>query len=263
MRKYLKLYLRFTSQYVKFMMQSKVNFFIGLSGFLITQGSGLAFLYLIFQQIPSLNGWSFYQILFIYGFAQLPRGIDHILTDNLWNLGMSTIIQGDFDRYLLRPLNPLFQVIAEVFQPDGFGEIIVGIVVTSMAVIKLHIKLTPLNVILFIIFIIAGSIIYTSIKLFFASLAFWIKYSLPIMNLVYSISDFAKYPNEIYSHFIQVIITLLIPFSFTAFIPASYFTGETSLITALLGTVCAAIISFLVAYRLWLWGIKAYESAGN
>lgn len=263
MTRYIKLYGRFVSQYLKFMMQSKVNFFVGLAGFLTTQVSGIVFLYLVFQQIPSLNGWSYYEILFIYGFAQLPRGIDHIFTDYIWMIGMRVVIRGEFDRYLLRPVNPLFQVIAERFQPDGFGEIVVGIVITAITIGKLGITLTFLKVLLFIVLIIAGAVIYTSIKLFFASLAFWIKNSMPIMNLVYMTSDFSKYPIEIYSKFVRIIITIIIPFAFTAFIPASYFTGKTSLLFALFGTVGAAIISFAVAYSVWLRGIKNYESAGN
>lgn len=263
MVRYLKLYIRFASQYIKFMMQSKLNFFIGFFCFLLNQATGLAFLYLVFQQIPTLKGWTYYEILFIYGFAQLPRGIDHLFTDNIWMLGMRIIVRGEFDRYLLRPINPLFHLISENFQPDAFGELAVGIVITAIAAIQLNINLTFFNIILFIIFIIAGAIIYTAIKLFFASLAFWIKNSQPIMNLAYNFSDFAKYPNEIYSKFVQAIISVIIPFAFTAFIPASYFTGQTSLSFALLGTIGAAIISFTIAYSTWLYGIKIYESAGN
>lgn len=263
MTRYLKLYGRFSSQYIKFMMQSKVNFFISIFSFLTMQASGLAFLYLIFEHIPKLNGWSFYEILFIYGFAQIPRGIDHVLTDNIWMLAMRKIVMGEFDRYLLRPVNPLFHLIAEMFQPDGLGEIIVGIVITIIAIIKLGIDITFFKGILFIIFVLAGVIIYTSIKLFFASIAFWIKDSMAILNLAYATSDFAKYPNEIYSKFVKTIITVIIPFAFTAYIPAAYFIGHTSLSLALFGTVGTAIISFTVAYCTWLRGITAYESAGS
>lgn len=263
MIRYLKLYSKFVSQYLKFMMQSKVNFFIGLAGFLTTQASGIVFLYLVFEQIPTLSGWSYYEVLFIYGFAQLPRGLDHLFTDYIWLLARDVIVKGEFDRYLLRPLNPLFQVIAERFQPDAFGEIVVGIVITAIATAKLGIDITFLKVILFIVLIIAGAVIYTSIKLFFASLAFWIKNSMPLLGIAYMTSDFSKYPIEIYSKFVRVIITIMIPFAFTAFIPASYFTGKTSLTLALFGTVAMAIVSFTVAYSVWLRGIKSYESAGN
>jgi len=262
-KKYIKLYGRFVSQYLKFMMQSKVNFFIGFFGFLTTQATGIAFLYLVFQNIPSLNGWSYYEILFIYGFAQLPRGIDHLFTDYIWVLGARVVVRGEFDRYLLRPINPLFHLISERFQPDAFGELAVGTVITSIAAAKLGIKMSFGKIIIFLALILAGAVIYTAIKLFFATLAFWIKNSLPLMNLVYSTSDFAKYPNSIYSKFVQGIITIIIPFAFTAFIPASYFTGKTSLALALGGTVGTAIVSFSIAYAFWLYGIKSYESAGN
>jgi len=262
-KRYIKLYGKFISQYLKFMMQSKANFFIGFLGFLTTQATGIAFLYLVFQNIPSLNGWSYYEILFIYGFSQLPRGIDHLFTDYIWVLGVRVIVRGEFDRYLLRPINPLFHLISERFQPDAFGELAVGIVITSAAAIKLGIKMSISKIIILLVLILAGAVIYTAIKLFFATLAFWIKNSLPVMNLVYSMSDFAKYPNSIYSKFVQGVITIIIPFAFTAFIPASYFTGKTSLALALGGTVGVAVVSFSIAYAFWLYGIKSYESAGN
>ncbi|MEE0879466.1 MAG: ABC-2 family transporter protein, partial [Treponemataceae bacterium] len=62
----------------------KVDFLLGLLGFFLTQIMGIAFLYLVFEQIPSLDGWTLDQLIFIYGFAQIPRGIDHLFTDNIW-----------------------------------------------------------------------------------------------------------------------------------------------------------------------------------
>lgn len=48
-----------------------------------------------------------------YGLAQVPRGIDHVLMDNLWILGGIIIFLGSFDKYMLKPINPLFQLIFE------------------------------------------------------------------------------------------------------------------------------------------------------
>ena len=67
--RYIRLYRIFVVQYFKTMLQSRMDFLIGLSGFLISQAAGLAFLYLVFEQIPSINEWTFEQMLFIYGFA--------------------------------------------------------------------------------------------------------------------------------------------------------------------------------------------------
>lgn len=263
MLRYLDLYKDFALQYFKTLMQSKANFFIGFIGFFFIQMSGILFLSMVFNQIPSLNGWTFYEILFIYGFSQLPRGIDHLFADYLWVFSGNSIIRGDFDRYLLRPINPLFHVLSERLQLDAVGEIVIGVIITIYAAINLHLNITLIGVILFIITILAGTLIYTSIKLFFASWAFWIKDSFPLLNIVYMFSDFAKYPNSIYSKGIQIFLSFIIPFSFTAFIPAAYFLNKATLFYSVIGTVLAAIITSTIAYKTWLAGIKVYESAGN
>ena len=120
-KRYCTLYKALISQFFKGILQSKVDFFMGLIGFLFIQVLGIAFLYLVFQQIPSLNGWSLNQLIFIYGFAQIPRGIDHLLTDNIWMIAWRMVINGEFDRYMLRPMNIFFQVICEKLQPDALG----------------------------------------------------------------------------------------------------------------------------------------------
>ncbi len=263
LKKYARLYKSFTIQYLKILMQSKVNFFIGLFGFFCLQATGIAFIYLIFQRIPSLNGWNLDEVAFIYGFSQLPRGLDHLITDFIWIFSQNIIVRGEFDRYLLRPINPLFQLIVERFQPDGFGEILIGLILVVISNSHLHMKFGFLDILLFTVVVISGSVIYTSIKLFFASFAFWIKSSISILDMIYSLSDFAKYPIGIYSRVIQVIITFIIPFAFTAFIPAGYFIGKVPVKLAVFGTVLASILSFTMAYTVFQKGINSYESAGN
>ena len=83
-KRYLRLYRVLIVQFFKVIMQSKVDFLMGLFGFFFTQVTGILFLYLVFEQIPFLQGWSLEQLIFIYGFAQISRGIDHLLTDNIW-----------------------------------------------------------------------------------------------------------------------------------------------------------------------------------
>ena len=83
-KRYFRLYRVLIKQFFKTLLQSKVDFLMGLFGFFFTQVLGIAFLYLIFDKIPNLNGWTLSQLIFIYGFAQIPRGIDHLFTDNIW-----------------------------------------------------------------------------------------------------------------------------------------------------------------------------------
>lgn len=261
--RYLRLYRIFVVQYLKTTMQSKVDFFIGLGGFLLSQGAGIAFLYLVFEQIPSMKDWSFEQILFIYGFAQIPRGLDHLLTDNLWMVSWQMVIRGTFDKYMLRPMNVFFQIVCEKVQMDALGELLVGIVLVVQAVKRGTVTVTPLKVLFFFVSIVAGAVIYTSVKLFFAAVAFWVKDSSPFLTTAYEMADFAKYPIEIYSKPIRIVLMTVLPFAFVAYIPSTFFLVDANVWTTIGAECVIAVIFWLISYGLFQRGLTKYESAGN
>lgn len=262
-KRYIKLYGMFLSQYLKAVMHSRTDFLIGFFAFFLIQFGGIAFIALVFRQIPDLMGWTFYDLLFIYGFANIPRGIDHMFTDYLWLLAGNVIVQGEFDRYLLRPIHPLFQIIAQRFQPDGIGEMIIGILLVVYASSKGGIEFTFGRVVLLLVMVIFSTIIYTSIKLILASIAFWTKRSQSILFMFYSMSEFSKYPLAIYHKFIRTFITYIVPFALTAYIPASYFLGASTLLESLGLTVLISLIALAIGLIIFNQGIKQYESVGN
>lgn len=258
----MRLYGVLIKQFFKVIMQSKVDFFMGLVGFFFTQATGIIFLYLVFQQIPTLQGWTLEQLIFIYGFAQIPRGIDHLFTDNIWLVAWRLVVTGDFDRYLLRPMNVFFQVIAEKLQPDALGELLIGIILVGISIKKKVVILSPRHICLFFVSILAGALIYTSIKTFFAALAFWVKRSGIFLQVAYELADFAKYPTEIYHKGIRFMITWVIPFAFVAYLPAGFFLGKGE--GWIIGIECViALVFWCVAYGVFNYGLKVYESAGN
>ena len=264
-KRYLRLYRVLIFQFFKTVMQSKIDFLMGLFGFFFTQLAGILFLYLVFEQIPDLQGWTLDQLIFIYGFSQLPRGIDHLLTDNIWMVAWRLVINGDFDRYMLRPMNVLFQVIAEKLQPDALGELLVGILLVIYSVSKGVLVMDAWRIALFPLSVLAGAWIYTSIKLLFASLAFWIKRSGPFLQLAYEMAEFAKYPTQIYAKPLRLIITWVIPFAFVAYLPACFFldTGSGNCIGVILIECGIAALFWIIAYGVFCKGIRIYESAGN
>ena len=263
MKRYFRLYSKFLQQYIKSLMEYRIDFIFGLIGFILIRLAEVVFIKLIFNFIPTLSGWNINQILFIYGLAQIPKGIDHVFTDYLWIFSWKTIARGEFDRYLLRPLNPLFQVISESFQPDGFGEIIVGIALFIISSVNLNLVFSFDKIIELIVVIIFATLIYTAVKLATTSIAFWVKFAQAHVFMAYQVSSFAKYPIGIYPGAIRFVLTFLIPFAFTGYYPGAYFLGNGSFLTGVVLTVLVGIISISLAYCIWLKGITVYESSGN
>lgn len=253
----------FVTQEIKRMMEYKGDFIIGIIGFLLGQFFNMLFLFIIFSQIPNLMGWTLNQIVFIYGFSLIPKGLDHLFFDNLWSIGHFTVRKGDFDKYLTRPINTLFHVMVEKLQIDALGELIMGIALICITLPSVAIQWSFVKILLIIVVIPFAVMIYVAIKTATAAIAFWTKRSGNITYMFYMVNDFAKYPVTIYNNVVRSIITYIIPFAFTAFYPANYIlTGDNPLFN--IGfTVVISIVLMAIAVFIWNKGIKAYESAGS
>lgn len=263
MRRAFRLHRIFMSQHLKRLMEYKLDFAMGAIGLLISQLIQLLFLGIIFSQIPDLEGYSFNEILFIYGFSLIPKGIDHLFCDNLWMVGYQIVNKGDFDKYLTRPINSLFYVTVENFQVDAFGELVMGVALVAYSVVQLVASLVWYRIFILLLIIPFAVLIYTSLKIITASVAFWTKQSGHVIHMVYMANDFAKYPVTIYNNAVKVIITYIIPFAFTAYYPASYFLRGEDGLFCVLGTILISSILFLISLFVWNKGIKNYESAGS
>ncbi len=261
--RYLRLYKTFVAQHLKKLMEYRIDFLTGALSFLINQITNIVFIGIIFSQIPNLDGFLFYEIIFIYGFSLVPKGIDHLLTDNLWKVAWFIVRKGDFDKYLTRPINPLLHVIMESIQFDALGELLTGIILMIIASIKLSIQYTFVNVALMIIAMVFGTLIFTSIKIACSAFAFKIKQSGSILQIFYMTSDFAKYPVTIYNSIVRNIITYIIPFAFTAYYPASYILRGTNPLFNIGGVVIASVVLFVISILIWNKELDSYESAGS
>lgn len=263
MKRYAKLYWLYAKNHFKVMMEYRMDFLIGVLSVFGQQFAALFFLSIVFQHIESLNGWGFYEILFIYGIAFLGRAVHHIFFDNLWTIGWQYIRTGNLDRILMRPVNPLFQIVAERVQQDGFGQLLIGGSVLWLASNELGMTWSMMDILVLLVMVLASGMIYIAVNLFFATFSFWMIDSLPVVFAVFSLSDFARYPMTIYSKVIMFVLTYIIPFGFTAFYPAMYFFEGRGFTMFALATPLVAILSLIIAYRFWLYGLRAFASTGS
>lgn len=138
-----------------------------------------------------------------------------------------------------------------------------GIILVIYASLNLNITITVASLFWFIISIFFGAMIYMAIKVFLATNTFFIKDAYQLLFLGYNFSDFVKYPLEIYNKPIRMVLSYIIPFGFTAFIPASYFLQTATLRNTIIIEIFVGVIAFAVAYKYFCFGCNRYESAGN
>lgn len=263
MRRYASLYWLFLKNRFKILMEYRSNFLIGASSTIFMQMAGLLAIWVVMRQIPSLAGWTLAEIWLIYGLLTLAKSLNHMFADNLWTLGEQYVRTGAFDRFLVRPINPLFHLLADRFCHDGIGNFLVGLVLVFSAAFSLNVIWTPGKIFYLLLVVVSGGLIFVALNLITAVSAFWVMDSVPMIRVVFETHEFAKYPLTIYPIAITVLLTFLIPYGLASYYPASYLLGkETPLILAWIAPLVAVILLF-IGYRFWLFGLRHYASTGS
>lgn len=262
MSRYLSLYWYFLLQRFKILMEYRVNFIIGASSTVLLQAAGLAAIWVVMSQIPSLRGWNFNEVLLVYGLLTLSKSINHMFADNLWTIGWQYIRSGNFDRFLVRPIDPLFHLLADRFCHDGIGNFLVGAALVAKASASLSIAWTPLHLYYLMLAVLSGGGIFIALNLITATSAFWIMDSIPVTQIIFNTHEFAKYPLDIYGRGISILMTWLIPYGFASFYPASYLLGRDNSWLAWAGPFVSAVL-LLVSYRVWRFGLGHYAGTGS
>jgi ABC-2 type transport system permease protein len=262
MRRYLDLYGLFLLQRFKILLEYRANFVIGAASTVAMQAAGLATIWVVMAQVPEINGWGLDEILLVYGLITLAKSINHMFADNLWTIGHQYIRTGGFDRFLVRPIDPLFHLLADRFCHDGIGNFLVGafLVARSFSVLEIDWTLARFGVL--VAAVLGGGAIFIGLNLITSTTSFWIVESIPVTRAVFETHEFAKFPLTIYPRAISILLTWLVPYGLASFYPASYLLGREAGVLAWLALPLSLAVLY-VGYRLWLVGLRRYTSTGS
>ena len=263
LKKHLLIYRKFFVTYMKSRLVYKTDFILGLVSQTINLSISLAFLTLIFTQVESIQGWTFNEMLFLAGFGGVVLNLHHVFFFRLYSLGKDHILSGTMDRFLVRPLNPLYQVFASGISDDNISKLIANFALLLYASSQIGIEFGIVKLVYGILAVISGVLIIGGIFLLLSTTAFWTGRSREVFWLFFRISDFRKYPFGIYNSAMQIILVTLIPIAFAAFFPATYFLQKGQWAEAQLIALVAGPVFYLLAYQFWKFGLSNYSSTGS
>jgi len=263
MNRHIRLFVLYFAQYAKVRLAYKADFFIAFFSSMAATVIGFGFVLVLFTKIPKLQDWSFYEILFLYGFSLIPLGFFNVVSWNLYEFGDLYIIQGRFDRILLRPIDTLFQVLFEKFRIESLQEVVTGLTVVTICVRRLHLAWSLTQNLWFVMAVVCGGLIYISVFLILTAVSFWFEDRVGIVPPVFNMLTFGRYPLTVYNAFIQFMLSWIIPFGFASFYPSTHFLGRVSF-TPFFHLVPLVAVGFsLLAYFVWNCGVRNYSSTGT
>jgi len=250
-------------QFLKSRLAYRVDFMVDLGANLFAMSVQLTTLAVLFSKVEALKGWSFEQVLFIYGFSLLPLGLFNLVSINLYRFAEKYIAEGNLDRVLLRPVNPLAQVLFESFNISGLNELVLGTGIMIYAAGKLGLEPTLFDGLVLLVLVPSAALIYIGVFLGLTSVSFWHEDRMGLSPPVYNIIRFARYPLTIYGRGVQAFLTFVLPFAWVAYMPATWFVGGPDIQRWALLTPVVGLLVLALAYTIWKSGLKRYSSTGS
>ncbi len=258
---YPKLYLEMMKARIRVLVEYKTDFLVDIATQIVRSIIGVVFIWVLFQNINSINGWSFGEMLFLSGFSQLVFGIFNSFFA-IWIFEF-LVVRGEFDKILIKPVNALFQLITHELDIEHVGDIILALAIIAISSQMIGLSWNLGNMLLFILFSITGVIILFSLALITSSFSFWFGRSNTLTEVIYHLTEFTKYPLEVYNIFITFSVSFIVPFAFVNYYPAQLFIGKGIAPGFAYLTPVVAIITFAAAYSVWKLGLKNYQSTGS
>lgn len=262
-KKYARIYWFYFVQFWKSRLVYKADFAVGFIGQTVNLASSLIFLTLLFTQVETILGWTFNEMLFLAAVGGIIMNTHHIFLFNIFHFEQY-IVDGTFDRFLVRPLNPLFQVYADDVSDNNLSKLIVNIALLIYSTGQLGITLlTPDKIVYGFFALISGVLVFAAAYLAFAATAYWTGRSRAAIYLIFRLSDYRRYPFNIYALPIQIILVTAIPIAFASFFPATYFLERGEWGAWQMLSLVAGPVLYVLAYSFWKTGIKRYSSTGS
>ena len=259
---YAQIYRKVLVQDLKSKMSYRADFIISTFGMILTNVVGFMSFYILFKNFPSINGWNYHEMLFLYGFSLIALTPLQCLFDNNWSLRYS-VESGDFIKYCFRPINIFFYFISEVFDVKGLGQLAFGVVLLAYSWSHLGIPVTVVTMVQLILLLITASLFMIAIMNAAAATCFWIVRSGYVMVLMFRFKDYARYPASIFDGIFKVLFTFVIPIAFIAYYPGLVILrpDEVPLLSKL--SPLFGILFFWLSYKFWMLGARRYDGTGS
>jgi len=246
----------------KVLLQYRGDAVISGVSLIIQQVVALIGVVVIVSIAGNIGGWDLHDIILLYSFFLMINALNQALFDGVWNIGNVYVRYGRLDVLLTRPVSPFLQLICNRYDFSAFALFIFGIGVSAWALYMAGVAFSIGIIFMYVLFLVCGVAITTSLYLIFNATNFWLVRGNEIADLMQAVEEFSKYPVHVFPTVIQILLTFMLPFAFTAFYPASILTGRMEVSVIVLLPLVSIAVMF-VASLVWRAGLKSYNSTGS
>tara|TARA_B100001123_G_scaffold386633_1_gene461237 strand:- start:470 stop:1210 length:741 start_codon:yes stop_codon:yes gene_type:complete len=238
----------------------RVNFAVQLLETLLTLGTALAALAVVFGHVDDLGGWQPAELVALLGVFFLMGGVIGVIIQPGMQSLMEGVRSGTLDFVLTKPEDAQILVSLGEVRVWKLADVALGLTVIGLALGQVEAVLSPLQWLGFAAALAAGSAIVYSFWLILATFTFWFIRLDNVLIIFQAMYDAGRWPVAIYPGWLRAALTFLVPVAFAVTVPSQALVGRLSV--DVLALAIGMALALLLASRLfWRFGIRRYAGA--
>lgn len=262
MKRHFKLFFKSWALDISSQMAYKANFVTKILSLMLMDIVGPLIILLIYTNTAGIPGWSFEEFILFQGTMTLVFGFGHAFIVMMPARVLEDVREGHFDKHLIKPFNTLTYFLFSSPDIDGFAEVFVGLALISWAFAKLGLSILSLNFLVYLLLILVAFLFQYAVMITISALAFLFVKSWALFDILFTLSNFARYPLNIYSSGFVFFLTFLFPIAVSAFYPVEVLLRGLTFLN-LVKVVLPVVAAFCISIWFWNRAMKKYSSAGG
>ena len=218
----MKIYFESLAMHLKGELEYRVNFILSFLSQILVFFTYYFIIIALFTKFDNIKGFTMYEVLLCFSIIQFGFAFNEVFARGIDKFE-DLIIQGDFDRLLLRPKNIILQALCSNSDFVKASRLIQSLIVMIVALVNLRIEWNIFKVITLILMLTSSCIIFFGIFLVAAAYCFFTVQGLEVRNVFTDGGKhMAQYPIGIFNKGFVYFFTFIIPYAFVNYYPLLY-----------------------------------------
>ena len=258
----MKLYLNAMRLHFKSLIEYKASFIFGLLSQVFVFFSYYFIILALFDKFNNIKGFTLYEVLLTFSIIQFGFSINEIFARGIDQFD-DLIIDGSFDRLLIRPQPIILQVLCSQIAWIRISRTVQAIIVLIISLCNIDIAWSLEKVLVLLLMLISSVAIFFGIFLLMASYCFMTVKGLEVRNVFTDGGKhMAQYPIGIFRKGFVFIFTYIIPYAFVNYYPLLYFLGKSDNKLYMISPLIV-LLYLIIPFYAFKRGVKKYASTGS
>lgn len=262
MKHYFKIYKALIRINFSLLLIYRANF---LNSAIATVGWGIfqiIFMTLLTSKTKSAFGWRSQEMIILAVSYTIIIALFHFFFSRNFDYFSKIINKGELDYYLLKPVDSQFLMSLSHISWAQILRFFLGIGLMFYFLNKYNYDITLTNILGFFTLALFGLTLLYSLWFIVATILIWYPNLDNLVEVLYTINGFARYPSEMFNNISSLLIFFILPYTFTIATPTKALLGR-----ILSGDIVMILLIstglFFISRSFWKFALRFYTSASS